>query len=201
MKHGKPLNLMGNHFYRQKMTSEEELIKFILDGWNFRKKKTKERLYITRRKSQVERGIGPYSEETWNLIKSLENRKKELKEDREHEQIETIEKEEAEKIDELIERERTIILDIMRSIALWRGIIQLAYCKHRKNGYCHYWNWESKPHGYDYLKSEYGDRIPNIKKMMLESHGKKKEKWIVQAIGIFCANCTGFKPLDQNSMF
>ena len=53
---------------RRKWT-EAELQALLKDGWYFRVKKSKGRDYITRRKGQTERSLGPFDEDLWNLIK------------------------------------------------------------------------------------------------------------------------------------
>lgn len=49
-------------------SSEADIEAFLKEGWNFRVKVVKGRRYVTRRKGQQERSLGPYSEELWDTI-------------------------------------------------------------------------------------------------------------------------------------
>jgi hypothetical protein len=67
---------MGNLFYMsghiqagfpmvRSGSSEADIEAFLREGWNFRDKGVKGLRYVTRRKGQQERSLGPYSEELW----------------------------------------------------------------------------------------------------------------------------------------
>ena len=51
--------------------SLESLIKYRDDGWKFTIKKVKGKKYITRKRKEEERSLGPYSEDLWNLISEI----------------------------------------------------------------------------------------------------------------------------------
>ena len=57
---------MGN-----KNPDEKDINSYIREGWHFRIKTVKGRKYITRRKGQMERGIGPYNPDLWGSITQL----------------------------------------------------------------------------------------------------------------------------------
>ena len=49
----------------------DDIRRYIRDGWRFRIKTVKGLRYITRRKGQKERSLGPFKPELWALIRRL----------------------------------------------------------------------------------------------------------------------------------
>jgi hypothetical protein len=50
------------------LSNTKEIMEWAKNGWNFRVKTTKGKKYITRRKGQKEKSLGPFKPETWAII-------------------------------------------------------------------------------------------------------------------------------------
>ena len=152
--------------------SEEDIIDFIREGWNFRVKTTKGRRYISRRIGQMERNLGPYSDKLWNTITRLREQAPQFPEIpsegmKEYERAWKL-------LDEYLNTERSIYM--------------MMNCVHKDpEGNCTSWTWPGKPKFYEDAEKIF--MAENIKSVGTRSH----PKWVVRASIWFCKHCPIFK--------
>lgn len=101
--------------------SDESLQKWIKEGWKFRVKISKGRKYITRRMgAKTERSLGPFNQELWNRIKSIQSEAKKPP------------------------REKDPLYMFYSLMEYHRGAQAGRDCQNKDDeGYCTYWRWES----------------------------------------------------------
>ena len=173
----------------ERRNSEEEIKKYIFDGWNFRRKISKNREYITRRKGQVERSLGPYTDELWSLIAKLRL-------ESHHEQEKQPEKTGL-KIDQGYEArsESKVSLDfedhIHEKLHFDRTIKMMTECLHRdREGYCTYWTWEKQPRFFKGIKQLYGEDLYMKKETMIKN--KTVKQWMMRTPAWYCTDCPAY---------
>ena len=185
---------MGN-----KNPDEKDIKSYIREGWHFRSKTVKGRKYITRRKGQMERGIGPYNPELWDLITQLVS------------QVDTDEKHliKTRPLSNKNSNERkvftqSIVTDeydtkwrkLLEQISMYRGIQMMMSCTHRDSeGYCSYWNWEKKPNFFQLLETLMGDE--SYKKKEILKNGNMVERWLMKSFHWSCTNCSAYQVILQ----
>jgi hypothetical protein len=152
--------------------SEDDIINWLNEGWRFRSKRSKGRYYITRRKKNKEKSLGPYNQELWNTIQRLNLRagfKKTITNDNFQIQLN--------KYDELkiIEKTRYNLLS-----CLFRD----------DENHCRYYTYENKREGMNKLDemdmSEFYDFID------IDVNGKREKKYVYYATSSYCKNCSTF---------
>ncbi len=152
--------------------SEEDIINFIRKGWNFRVRPRKGRRYIFRRKKQVERSLGPYSDELWDTITRL------------REQAPHFPGIVSEKMKE--QEWASKLLD--ERLNLERSVYMMMNCVHKDSeGNCTSWSWSGKPGFYEDAEKIF--RAEDIKSVGTRS----QPKWIARASPWFCKHCPIFK--------
>ena len=155
---------------------EERIRSFIDDGWNFRVKRSKGRRYITRRRGQVERSLGPYSEELWNLIQRL------------------LEEKSRPPVKQAVKEEDFLSLldSLINTIRSERSVKMMAMCKYKdEEGFCAFWTRDVKPSYYQILErlDFQGDIL--LRETTVED--TKGSKWMVKARPWFCEGCSAFE--------
>jgi hypothetical protein len=173
--------------------SEEVIWALVKDGWNFRVKVSKGRRYITRRKGQIERSLGPYSDELWGTIEKF---RKEFREEGELSSIRIHEQQLREcKGLTVGGREDEYEQKLRRELDLWRSIYMMKNCSYKDDkGYCTFWARDTKPRLYEYAKElAIGEDIV-FRKIGKGKEGKKK--WVVRASTWFCKNCPSFSDVS-----
>ena len=195
-KYGKPLPLNGSTFSMGKSSPhKKDLLGYIREGWYFRTKTVKGRRYITRRKGEKERGMGPFDPDLWAMINMLVQQ--------------TAEEEESvlEKGTVNLPR-RTTHLDsgarefnmkfgrLFEHISMYRGIEMMQTCIHLdEEGYCTYWNWEKKPNFLGLLDELLGSEC--YEKRRISKKGLSVDRWMVKAFQWYCSSCPVYQTLKE----
>ncbi|UCD45990.1 MAG: hypothetical protein JSV27_05755 [Candidatus Bathyarchaeota archaeon] len=166
---------------------EDEIRGLISDGWNFRAKTVKGHRYITRRKGQTERGVGPYDPELWKLITNLREQAKTEKNSltvREYDEVTRTRHSE-----EWLRKRNELMTQLDYSLSINRGSTMMTSCHHRdREGHCIYWTWKEKP-GFFKIVDDLDMNYLYVKKK-ISSKGVMTEKWVFSASPWFCSNCT-----------
>ncbi|EMR74281.1 hypothetical protein MCGE09_00648, partial [Thaumarchaeota archaeon SCGC AB-539-E09] len=123
----------------ERKNREEDIKKYIFDGWNFRRKISKNREYITRRKGQVERSLGPYTDDLWSLILNLRLGQQDKKEQTEKKVLNIDQRDEVRSKSKVgMEFEDRI----QERLHYNRTINMMTECLHTDSeDYCTYWTW------------------------------------------------------------
>ncbi len=168
---------------RKKLT-ENEIRAFLDDGWYFRKKRSMGRDYITRRKAQAEKSLGPYEDDLWNIIVKLEKEKfpkvlePTLKTDKD------LDIKQTEKLDDYL----NLAKDLSQHLSYERAAHLTLNCKYKgRDGFCSYWSWGVQP-SFFILAKEVGHGNDFDKRKVAEDQGSES-KWFVRAMPWFCKDC------------
>ena len=175
---------------KKERTSREEINRFIEDGWNFRVKITSGRSYITRRKGQKERSLGPYTEELWSLIGELLNPSpKEIGEltklDVKHSEVTRAQ-------DKMVARVRELTEKIDKAIMLHRGLHMMQNCYYNVDGFCEYWRWEERPHFFDIIDELWDPDIGDYSRRRVVLTIEPSMQWMIKASIPYCATCNAY---------
>jgi hypothetical protein len=141
-----------------------EIIEWKKNGWSYRIKTVKQKKYITRRKGNQEKSLGPFDEKLWKLIESTaeDTMKNSLKQ---------------KKIQEYINLVKSILGEI-------RANEMSKNCSHIIDGYCYFWKYDMKPGFFNivanYMENNYYKKI--IKR-------EKDPVWVFKAVSFYCQNC------------
>lgn len=171
-------------------SSEADIEAFLKEGWNFRVKVVKGRRYVTRRKGQQERSLGPYSEELWDTIVRV---RKLIQEEGVHvpqkERVDDSDGSPGIRSDLLKAAERNSNwLD--QSLDLERSVYMMTRCVHRDDdGNCIYWAWGRKPGFFEHAEALF---LAEDFKLVRVLGGNEAEKWVVRASTWFCKHCPSF---------
>ena len=166
---------------RRKWT-EAEIKAFIDDGWYFRKKKSMGRDYITRRKGQNERSLGPFDEDLWDLIiRTRVDMTSEKASPMTELKLDSIQ---SEKMDDYLNR-----YDLLTNrISIERAVHLMLTCTYKgEDGFCSFWSWSVQPPFYE-LASELGLESDFSTREVTDDNGSKR-KWFVRALPWFCESC------------
>jgi hypothetical protein len=172
----------------------EIILRYIRDGWNFRIKTVKGRRYITRRRGQEERGLGPYNENFWNLISHLVQLNAETgapqAQDRRIPKTEAYKPSEGKP--ELVHFEEDFGR-LLEKLSMDRGVTMMMSCGHRDGeGFCTYWNWEEKPDFFELMDELHFDVFYMKKTIFVGSH--ESERWVLKAMHWYCWGCSAYHP-------
>lgn len=166
---------------------EAEIRRFISDGWNFRTKTVKDRRYITRRKGQTERGVGPYDLELWELITDLREQAKTEKDSLTVQEAKEVPR--TRHSEEWLRKRNELMTQLDYWLSINRGGIMRASCPHRDSeGHCVYWSWKDRPRFFD-IVDDLGMSHQYVKKK-ISSEGGVTEKLVYWASPWFCSHCT-----------
>lgn len=166
----------------RKKWTEAEIKAHIDDGWYFRRKRSMGRDYITRRKGQKERSLGPFDEDLWNLIKRTRvDEASEKASPMTELKLDTMQ---SEKIDDYLN-----LYDLLTNrLSIERAAHLMLTCTYKgEDGFCSYWSWSVKPSFYE-LASKLGHENDFSTKEVTGDNGSKR-KWFVRALPWFCENC------------
>lgn len=152
--------------------SEEDIRAFIREGWNFRVKPSRGRRYITRRRGQDEKSLGPYSDELWGTIERLREQRAHL----------------PEYVSEIMKVQERALKDLDEHLSLERSVHMMINCVHKdEGGNCIFWTWSSKPNFYEYAEELF------VGKDIRLVGGRGSKKWVVRASTWFCKYCPAFR--------
>jgi hypothetical protein len=158
---------------------------YILDGWSFRIKKGKNYFYITRRKGQLERSLGRYSEELVDRINSIYGKLK-------------INKRLKKKKLKMDEKKHDLERCYRFFDAMMFGL-KSTDCVHiDSDGFCMFWNWDEKPYHFIFVDQVYGENqdLYALKKIQLD--GETKERWLFKATRRYCRYCPSYIRKESN---
>jgi hypothetical protein len=174
----------------------EEILGYIRDGWHFRIKTVKGRRYITRRRGQKERGLGPYKEDFWNLISHLVQLTAETGAPQTHDRDipESETEEQSEVVPKWVHIEENF-RRLMETLSMDRGVTMMMSCGHRdEEGFCTYWNWEDKPDFVELMDKLRLDVLYTKKTILMGSH--ESERWVLKAMHWYCWGCSAYHPTN-----
>ncbi|MFC1803095.1 hypothetical protein ACFL0D_03910 [Thermoproteota archaeon] len=161
---------MGNNDY-----SSEEIKELVEAGWNFRIKKVKGKNYITRRKGQTEKSMGPYNEKLWTNIREIVKKKPKL----------------SEKSVTSLSKFEILFKKWDEQLGTIRGFNAMNTCLFLdKERFCSYYGYNRKP-GF-MLTGEKMTDIDFIKLKEFNQNGVKKHLWIHKANIEYCKNCHAY---------
>ena len=179
---------------RTERISNKEIQGFIEDGWNFRVKKTGGKSYITRRKGQKERGLGPYNKELWDLITELTNPTTKTR----IVPVKDIEKSEAvSERDEMAERVKELTGKIDEGIMMYRGFHMMKHCLYNSEGFCEYWRWEERPSFFDAIDDLLGPDSGHYSRRRGMVVMGITERWMIRASIPYCATCSAYVSIND----
>ena len=148
------------------VATQDEIETWRKEGWNFRVKSVKGKKYITRRRKQKEKSLGPYSEELWSKL----NQTPIL----------------SERDLEIIEAKK----NIESFLHIYRGYEMSLTCAHIVDEYCYFWKYEELPNLLTTLNSLTGE---NWYKKIFSNSGKPF--WVFLANHFYCRGCPGYTPI------
>ncbi len=174
--------------------TDEELLSYLRAGWHMHQKKVKKYSYVVRRKGQDTRSLGPYTDELWRRIQSLEHRLILEREGLHGERRKPIDDPTSDirrKAGRRFVRARE---NIITRMMIWRGIVMSRDCKFKKDDFCTYWLWEEK--------MPFFSSIQDTKKPGAEYFREHKDEtgakmYIIRAGPFYCANCHAYEPLEK----
>jgi hypothetical protein len=146
--------------------SVEEAKALHAEGWVFHKKSRKGKWYISARKGDKEKGLGPFSEDNWSIIMRI--------------------------IHDLPVDERSLIQTkdpFKETLIELKAIINSAYMKcenHGPDGFCNYWHLDELPTQAVNLNDKERD-------LLFKKASKVGSRWLFQAYPFMCNNCPAFK--------
>jgi hypothetical protein len=155
--------------------SEKELKEFIGDGWRFRVKKSKDRHYITRRKGQAEKSLGPYAEELWDMIIKLQTRKKNPR--------------------ATVSASRLRQKEFEEHLKMERGARYMTTCLFTEDGFCTFYRYKNKPESFKIEDKIYTEGLSKIKELTV--NGKTEHVWVHRANIPFCAECSAYISVEH----
>ncbi len=157
--------------------TEKELSEFLEKGWSFRVKKSGNRHYITRRKGQVERSLGPYYEALWDMIIKMQTRKK--------------------KPNVRVSASQIMLSDFDKHLKMERGAHYMMTCLFTEDGFCTFYRYKDKPESFKIEDKIYTEGLSKIKELTV--NGKTEQVWVHRANIPFCAECSAYISVEHVS--
>lgn len=168
----------------RKKWTENEIRAFIDDGWYFRKKRSMGRDYITRRKAQLEKSLGPYEDDLWNIIVKLEKERFPKVLEPTLETDKDFDIKQTEKLDDYL----NLAKDLSQRLSSERAAYLTFNCKYKgRDGFCSYWSWDVQPSFYE-LAKKVGHGKDFVNRKVIDEY-KVESKWFVRALPWFCRDC------------
>ena len=162
----------------KKSYSEEEIKEFIEDGWSFRIKKSGDRHYITRRKGQAEKSLGPYTEELWDMIIKSQTKKTNHMSS--------------------VSPYNILKRDMEYNLKLERGARYVATCLFiDKDRFCTFHRYKNKPKSFKIEDKIYKEGFSKLKELTV--NGVKEQVWVHRADILYCAECSAYISLEHTS--
>jgi hypothetical protein len=159
--------------------TREEIEVFAADGWRFRKKSRKDKLYVSARRGPKENSLGRYSDEYWamiqDVVKGLKDKLDSTKATQTQAELETE--------DPFI----TTLHEINRRI----NRLKFSRCLQvDADGFCNYWHINELPKQAKQLnKKQYEFIFKKVKNV------EGVTEWAVASLPIICNDCPSF--IDQ----
>jgi hypothetical protein len=162
----------------KKVPTKQRLQTLIENGWRFRVKTVKKRRYITMRKRQMERSLGPYDEDLWKRIQSIKKRQINQRElsTQESEDIERAWRREISR-----SRERYHML-----LKFERSRVISTSCRHIVDRFCHFWIWQDEPSFLKDMKKAYNPDAMLVNKL-------DNGKLVLRADPLYCSGCPAYE--------
>jgi len=159
--------------------TRDEIEALTADGWRFRKKLRKDKLYVSARKGSREKSLGRYSDEYWTRIEDVVKGST-----KKSDSIKTTPTQaEAKTEDHFI----TTLQEVNRLI----DRLKFSRCLHiEANGFCNYWHLNELPKQAKQLNKKEFDFIFNKVKNV-----EGVNEWAISPIPIICNDCPSF--IDQ----
>jgi len=167
---------------KKREITEEEISRYIDQGYYFRVKEVNGIKYITRRKGREEKGMGRYTEEVWSMIQRARSQTDEAIGEK---PVETT-------VEKTFPDTLGILEQLKEEISVNKGLIMLTSCLHNVEGICTYWHWESKPGFFDILDRLDGPDPSSYILTDIVQEGQIEKRWTVKAQVIFCMNCPAY---------
>lgn len=150
--------------------SQDEIKGWKNDGWTFRIKTVKGKKYISRRKGNMERGLGRFDEKLWKLIQQNSLLSQYY--------IERIE----------AQKSITSIVEIDR-------IFQMSLdCSHIVDDFCYFWKYAEQPSFF-----RIADRA-SLSECYKKVDFGKSSFWVFQAAPFYCRYCSGYTRAPPNDL-
>ncbi len=168
---------------------EEEIERFIFDGWSFRVKTVSGKRYITRRKGKKERGMGSFSDELWRLISdTLKGEDIRVS----AESSESVHVHQESDVQEVFLDSRAHAHKLLEAGVLSdKGVYMWSNCVHKdEEGYCLFWNWGERP-GFFRFSDELSLDLYTRKVVYL--NGVESSRWVFSASPWYCQSCPVFE--------
>ena len=179
----------------QNVLSDEEITKYINNGWHWHIKRRGKYRHIIRRKGQLTRGHGAYDDETWMRIQDLVQKWAEGLLEPIEDQAEEDEYD-SEYVSRAHRRFMRLSADIERELRLIRGVHMFATCRHKDENYCTKWVWSQ---GFPLKKKldEFYNFAIELKKESSRPFIDKtgREGIIFKASSTYCTGCPYHEPL------
>jgi hypothetical protein len=179
---------MGNKGF-----DEEDVLGYVRGGWHFRAKTVKGRKYITRRKGQEERGVGPFDPDLWASINRLipQTAEEEAPSIQEESVLGKDTNDLPKRTHDWVRRSEEFRMELRRLqeyIFTHRGLEMVRTCMHIDDeGFCTYWSWENKPNYFGLFEELMGSG--NYKKQKISKKDLPVDRWLVKAIHWYCSCC------------
>ena len=171
---------------KKREITEEEISRYIDQGYYFRVKVANGKKYITRRKGREEKSLGRYAEKVWSMILRARNQSDEAITEKPTETI-------SEQPDEnTLPDTHGIMEQLKEEISLSKALIMFTKCLHIEEGICTYWHWETKPGFFDILDKLDGVPLSSYALTDIVQEGRIEKRWTVKAQGLFCMNCPAY---------
>lgn len=180
-------------------TSWETIEKVLAEGYKVRIKNIKGKKYITARKGDDEKGLGPFDEETWANIQKRQ--KEDLAKERKDEKIDnttlyTISLISAEIVPTPIEAKfsKIEIEDALFEIKLERAKIKGRDCKYRMLESCKYWEFSKGAEKLDKIYEKFNNKFYSL------PISDKNKRLAYHINELLCFECDKFSPRKKNKL-
>jgi hypothetical protein len=163
----------------KRQATREEITALAVDGWGFRKKERKGKLYVSARRGKIEKGLGLHSDEFWAMIEDVASGLTSKPESP---------KESAQTQIGPKETDSPLIMTF-NEINRKMGKHKMLQCLHvEADGFCDYWRLEELPEQAKQLnKKEFEIVFKEVKDVDGKTHF-----WALNPYPIICSGCPGF---------
>jgi hypothetical protein len=177
-----------------KKLGKKEIEQLLMEGWTVRTRKVKNKKYLTIRKRNQEKGLGPFNEETYREISSMQKSLQLVASARETIVFKSTDNGTFTQEDTVEERQGLFAEQLDKQLAgiqLYRGAYKLTNCVNKHVGYCTFWNWKKR----EEIPSSLRMGTPLLEPDLREISIPKLEgsRWVVRATPAFCKYCSMFK--------
>jgi hypothetical protein len=154
-----------------KILTEQDILEYLNEGWNFRCKNVKKYTYITRRKGQKEVSLGRYSKAQWLLIQNAKKSFSQL----------------SKSAPRLFSSD--IFTELDHDFSIYRAIEKFNLCIFRDVEYfCRFWEWNERLPFFKKL-----EMVGLSVKKIEPSDQSKFSMWIHRASIYVCKDCVAFR--------